>query len=453
MPRLGAESSQNAAASAPSAARPNDAAVSRFPESFFAATVVIIATIRVIQTHATFSRQPGSDWGSSDWMIDYAGGFVRRGLGGASLSFLMHITGVGFFLLWTVIALAVLAVLCFSLLARSSRLHGPALWRFALLFNPLLLIAYCDSGMFLRKDLLSVLATLLNVVLAERALTRANRGAARLAQALPLLVFAMLASLILALLHEGVFLFIWFPINLAVLAWTLSRLRFGRRSAFLLALTFSPALVATAASVRWHGSAQAAQLICRSWRTSLPLDCSPGPGFPPSFAALSWSVRHGIVIATQYAWTFPLWLAVFAVAGGVLIVSIRALMPQARLEHLLAFLVLPLLASLPLFLIGMDWGRWLSLLAISSMTFMLSDPLRPALFQCLPSFVTDAYRASLAPRVEHACLILRRWAEHHPRFAGAALFMLPVPPLPLWWASILLSPPVILLGFLYHWFR
>src|SRR5580700_3146038 len=129
-----------------------DLPVSRFPEFFFLATLCAITAIRIAEAHANFARHPGSDWGSSDWMINNSAGFVRRGLGGAAISLLMRLTGLGFFPVWITLTTSVFLLLCAWLLRISWHLRGPAVWRFALLFNPLLLLSYCVSGMFLRKD-------------------------------------------------------------------------------------------------------------------------------------------------------------------------------------------------------------------------------------------------------------------------------------------------------------
>lgn len=435
----------------PAATAP-DLPVSRFPEFFFLLTVLAITAIRIAEAHTDFVRHPGSDWSSSDWMINFSAGFVRRGLGGAAISLLMRLTGLGFFPVWITLTASVFVLLCAYLVRISWHLRGPAVWRFALLFNPLLLLSCCVSGMFLRKDMLAVLATLLNVLLGHQVLRRDTAStSARAALALLPLSAAAGSALILALLHEGVFLFIWLPLNLLLLAWVLARLRFNRPAvALLLAIAFAPALFAVAAEALRHGNAQTAQTICQSWRGSFPIDCTSGPGFPPAFDALSWSLSRGIAIALQYAWTFPIALAIYALAAGVILIAIRALIPAAQLKHLIVLLVLPLPASLPLFLLGMDWGRWLSLLAITALMPMLSSRLRPALHDCLPATLRRLVNDSIAPPVARALAALRRIIERHPIRSCAAMFCLPVPPLPLWWAVFVLNPPVIVLRFLFH---
>lgn len=438
--------------SSASPAIPPSPKVSRFPEISFSLLVLALMAVRILEAHNKFIRLPGSDWSSSDWMIDYAAGFVCRGFGGALLHRLMHATGLGFFPLWITLSAAPFLALSAYLVAVSWRLRGPALWRFALLFNPLFLISYSVSGMFLRKDMLSVLATLLVASTGQRVLRATSASSARLLCAL-LLIVAAASSLILSLLHEGVFLFIWLPLNGLLVAWILARLHFRRPSiGLLLALTLVPALTAVAAEILHHGDVRSAQIICQSWQPSVPIHCSPGPDFPPAFDALSWPLSRGIATALQYAWILPIAIPLSLLAASVVVLSLRALIPAARLDHLIAALLIPLFASLPLFLVGLDWGRWLCLLAVTALIPMLSGILRPALYESLPPAIRAALSDTVVPPIERFITSLRSRIERHPRLFCTALFALPVPPLPIWWAVFILSPPVVLLRFLFERF-
>jgi hypothetical protein len=430
---------------------------SHLPEIFFSLTVLLLVIIRVVQQHEVFSRLAGSDWNSSEWMIDYAGGFVRRGLSGAFLAHVMRLTGWGFFPLWTTITTVTYLGLCAYIVVVSWRLGGPAVWRFALLLNPILLVSAADFGSIARKDALFVWATLLNVFLGHYVLQHERtRRSARPRHTLLVLSAALLTSVTLALLHEGIFLFAWFPLNFTVLAYILSQLRFsGRSVALLLTLTFAPALFAVAAGASRHGDAQTAQAICLSWRSfAIPTVCSPGDSFPPAVDALSWNLSRGMSYSLKYAWRFPAYLPMFAVAGSVEIIAILVLVRTAKLEHLLALLVFPFAASLPLFLLGEDWGRWLCLPATSSLMVMLSNQLRPAVYCSLPAAFRTAFKDRIAPPIERAFGSFRRQVERRPLLFCIALVMLPVPAFPAGRAFLEENPLVIVLMFLHHlWAR
>jgi hypothetical protein len=426
---------------------------SHLPEIFFSLTVLVLVAIRVIQQYGIFSRLPGSDWNSSEWMIDYADGFVRRGLGGAFLAQIMRLTGWGFFPIWTTITTVAYLGLCAYILRVSWRLGGPAIWRFALLLNPILLISAGNYASFARKDALFIWATLLIAFLGHYVLQHEKTSSASRARHTLLVLFAaLLSSVTLALLHEGIFLFTWLPLNLTVLAYILSRLGFSRRSvALLLCLAFAPAVVAVAAGAHRHGDTQTARTICMSWHSfAIPTVCSPGDSFPPAVDALSWSLSRGMSYSLKYAWRFLAYPVIFAVAGSVEMITILVLIRTAKLEHLLALLVFPFAVSLPLFLLGEDWGRWLCLVATSSLMIMLSSQLRPALYCFLPAALRTTFRDTIAPPLERAFESFRRQVALHPVLFCIALLILPVPAYPS--ASALLgeNPLVIVLKFLHH---
>lgn len=424
------------------------ASASRFPELFFSALALLLAAVWIFQDYAQFSHHPGSDWNSSEWMIDYAAGFLRRGLGGAAFAAVIHLTGFGFFPLWITLTTTACLGLCANLVVSSVRLGGPPLWRLALLLNPLLLLASLEYGSFARKDMLFLWGTLLNVACASHALRPSVRLDAPRSR-LPVLLLAsiLLSSLVLVLLHEGIFLFAWLPLNFTVLAYTLSRLRLSPSAiAWLLALTFLPVLAALAAAIHFHGDARSAATVCRSWQFA---DCTPGPGFPPSISALGWTLREDVIGSLGYIAGFPAYLLVFFLTASIQLVTILALDPLAKLEHLLALSVIPFIASLPLFILGADWGRWLSLVATSSLFVMLSDSLRPSLFTCLPAAAQAALHSLSTPAAVWLAWV-RQLIERFRVIFFFALILLPVPPFPIRGSMLIASPVAILINFIRH---
>lgn len=488
--RIDAARSDASADAAHRSVAPSSGVGSRFPEIFFAAEVLILVTLQVVEQCRAFHRMPGQDWNSSEWMIDYAGGFVRRGLSGAFMAQTMRLTHWGFLPIWITITTAAYLGLCLYILNVSRRLGGSALWRFALLMNPVLFLSVAYYSTIGRKDTLFLCGTLLIVLLGHRALRREMSGnAARTSQTVIVLLATLIVSVILALLHEGIFLFAWLPLNFTVVGYVLSRLQWkGRRVAILLSLTFGPALLAVAISAHSHGDAHTAQAICLSWRSfGIPTTCSVGDNFPPAVDALSWSFSRGLSLSLRYSLRLPVFIALLLAAGSVEIIAVRALIPKARLAHLIPLLALPLLASSPLFLLGVDWGRWISLIATSSLIVMLSSELRPAIYCSLPTAVREqlsryreadevgaapvflgktghksfdslyidrrnavgALMRGVASPVDAAFASLRRLAERHRWLFCAAVFLLPVPPTPAL-GSMLVSQPVAVFLFLRH---
>jgi len=382
--------------------RPETSSRSRLPECLFSAAILMLTAIRANQEYQWFIRTPGSSWNLGEWMIDYSGGFVRRGLAGAVLHSLLHLTGWSIFPVWASITVGLYLALCAWFLSISLRSYAPAIWRFALLFNPALLISVCDFGSITRTDMFFVGGTLLNVCCCRHALKFSFKGN-ELTQKFPFaLVIAAATSTALALTHEGLVLFLWLPLNLAVTGWTVLQRNEDRKyTAILLSVAFAPSLAAIAASVRFHGSVASSVAICRSWRFAFHPICSPGPGFPPTLSTLTWNISQGTSLSLRYAWRFPLYLLLFALTGAVLALAIGRLRGSVRLDHLLVLFLLPFAASLPLYVLGEDWGRWMCLLEMCILPVALSDTLRPALYDCVPQqlskFVTKRIATPLIP--------------------------------------------------------
>ncbi len=383
---------------------------------------------RIAEDHHTFFANPGASWGTSEWMINYSAGFVRRGLGGAVLGDVLRVTGIHFFSFWVAAGTLSFAGLCLWLLRRTWRNGGPGVWRLALLLNPMLLITACHYGTYARKDLVFVWATLANVSLCGWALAKPRRAAGARA-AILLLSFAGCGTA-LALLHEGLLPFAWLPINLAVCAGALRELGITRRTvALLLALAVAPAGAAVVAAATHHGNAEMARTICESWQGVAPVQCGQQATMPPEVERLGWSLSRGIALAAPIAPMFLLYPLLLMLAGGLEILAVRILAPAARLEDLLAALLLPFAASLPLYVLGVDWGRWLALTGMCSLPAMLSERLRPACYRCLPALLRRGIDG-LAPAAERFLGAMRRTAEREPGFFLAALLLLEVPPIP-----------------------
>jgi hypothetical protein len=420
------------------------------PELFFVACVLVFTAVRLIEARAAFVRAPGADWNSSEWMINYATGFVRRGLGGELVLSMMHVTGLSFFAIWATTTTAIYLAVCGYVALRSYRRGGPGLWRFCLLMNPALLIFPLECrpyGSFLRKEVLFVAGTALLVSLCERALKRGRMRS--VTDIFPVLASFVVLSVTLALLHEGMFLFGWLPLNAAVLLTCMKRRQVGLKAAWILVgVAALPALAATAASVHWHGDAQTASAICESWHAeSIPTVCVAGSQFPPAVDALSWSVRDAVRITMKGAPRAPIFLAILVFVAALLLASIGKIAPEARLDHRLAVLVFPLLFALPIFVLGWDWGRYLFMAMGQQLCVMLSGTLRGSVFDVLPGSLRDGITRLSDAGVRKPLEAFAQVVERVPLLVCAMLLVLPVPGVPPERTMFKGSPPVILVDF------
>ncbi len=422
---------------------------SSLPEFFFLAFVAVFTAVRLVEAHAAFARAPGMDWNSSEWMINYAAGFVRRGLGGEFVLRAIHLTGLRFFAIWATITTAIYLAVCGFVAWRSYRLSGPRLWRFCLLMNPALLIFPLECrpyGSFLRKEVLFVAGTALLVSLCERALKR--DGMPSVMNILRVLAGFVAVSVTLALLHEGMFLFGWLPLNAAVLVACLKRNRVGLKPAWvLMCVAALPALAATVASVHWHGDARTASAICASWHAeSIPTVCVAGQQFPPAVDALSWSVRDAVKLSVKAAPRAPVFFAIFVFVAALLLASIGRVVPDARLDHRLAVLVFPLLFAVPIFVLGWDWGRYLFMVMGQQLCVMLSPSLRGSVFDVLPQWLRSRI-TRISEVVRKSLESFEQGVEDAPALICAVLLVMPVPGVPPERTMFKGSPPVILIDF------
>ncbi len=427
-----------------------------WPELLFAALFAILISIRLNQQYHAFIALPGADWNSSEWLINYAAGFVRRGLGGQILMNVLQRTGWGFFPLWASFSLAVYIALCGFVLWRTGHTRAATVWRCLLLINPALLLFPAESapyGSFMRKEVLFVATTAVLIVLAELALRTAPKGRARRA-ALTAVFLATCAatSTALALIHEGLFLFCWLPLTCAIAAYLLRQLHWSRVAlAFALAATFIPSLVATAASVHWHGSTESAQAICESWHPlGVTTECALSTHFPPAVDALGWSTSYAASIPRKAAWRYPFFLLFYAAELIALLVAARRMFPRTTIAESLALLLVPFVLSLPVSAIGWDWGRYTFTVLGQQLLVLLSDSLRPAIHALLPNRL-QMWLKTLAERFAKPLVHFADLAmERYPVVAATALLLIPFPSVPPERTLYQASPPYIVTDFFLH---
>jgi hypothetical protein len=412
------------------------------PELGFTLLAVTFMGLWVYHSYSIWQIRPASDWNGSEWMISYSGGFVRRGLAGSLLMALVRHTGWSLFAIWTVGVSTLCLTLSGWFLATIARLRGPAVWRTALLLNPLLVLPFAEAGVFLRKDLIFPAATILHVFLAERFLrSGSSRRTVLFVSALACL------STVLALLHEGLFAFAWLPLNLTLAAWVLSRV-IPRRSTVVLLLTaaFGVSLVVLGASAIWHGNASTVKAIYQAWRPFLPQGAGSGVVLPPALDVLQLGSGVAIRQSMMNVRYFPLFLLGYCIAGLLCVTAIRNLVPGSDPRRLWVLLIAPLVAALPLFYVGMDWGRWFYVLGTCSFPVMI----KPTLL----SYRSSPREAQIPTRVGR--LLHRRIAaiaaqiERHPVPIMLCLLLCPIPPWPCVGGSLAFDPVILLLRLSAH---
>lgn len=312
-------------------------------------------------------------WSVGEWLINYQGGFVRRGLPGeiifqlASHASLPPLMPVQWLSLGSYIALAALLVHC-------CRRHCAP----ALLLSSMALAAPLFSGFIFRKECtgLSLLAIALMLL--------QQTSSSRRAQILRWLAVNGLASIAILshesfgfyglgalLLHQGL-------VHQSSQGEAPNIVAAIRRSRALLYLL--PALIAFLITLASKGSSSIALAIHQSWATHGNLLgpsqqlVSAAPG--GAMEAIGWSTLHGIqfqlIVLREVThgifWSPAAWLLTIYLCSLLLIAfSMPANGIQSAANLFRLCMLWQLIATAPLYILGWDYGRWIFLWAISTL--------------------------------------------------------------------------------------
>jgi len=327
----------------------------------------------LIAGYACFAPGIYHEWSAGDWLINYQGGFVRRGLAGTPLLLLSRLSGLSPVLLSLLLGLLVYAVLLVSL-RRLVRQSSRSVWVLAALVSPAgLSFQLLDPYVGFRKELilLSALAWLLaygEPLLRRRAATT---------------VFMLVVCTLTILSHEGMICFL--PYLFAALP-VCGR---GVRDSLRLCVLPCLAAVAAAATCALHpGDAEIARRICASLGLSYATDgTSMCRGGPISFLGMSPAAARAQtaqLIAFGHYWRLYPPLVVLALLPAL--AGSRQLRAEGRTRGLrIVWLAAAAgwAGSLPLFLFAEDWGRWIYINALCLTLLLLrldrcTRPLRAA---------------------------------------------------------------------------
>ena len=300
-----------------------------------------------------------------DWMINYQGGFVRRGLPGEVAYLLSRCTKVplpSLVILMQLLAYGVLLVAVWRLVHRAS----DALWVRAFVFSPATLaFPVLDFVGGFRKEIL-LLAALAWLVLMLA-------GGRMTGWAVALYCAVSAAALVLS--HEALLLFL--PYWLAALAVSSRSLW---RAAWLMLPAAMTGGVCWFAVLTHPGNAGVAARVCTSLGRSTQDLCSG------AVAALAQTrgEAHGYVlgmVAARHPVGMYAGLAVLALAPGAW--ALAQMFGSRRRRWIASVITVCAAASLAcsgvLFWYAMDWGRWMYIHAFSLfLVLLLADLTTPA---------------------------------------------------------------------------
>ena len=344
--------------------------------SFIVVFFVFVFIFLLFQALKLASSHPPDQWLIGDWLINYQGGFIRRGLIGEICLRVSQILGIN--IVFLVILIQVFFYLIF--LSYTCRLAVKSTFsplNAALIFSPAFILfpVFDPQGGFRKEILLFALLAILCFYLATTD--------KKIARGLP--IFIGLAATIIVLSHE--ILAVFLPYVLC--AFIIYDKGLGVASRKIL-ISLIPTMAITILLVLFsQGDQQVVINICNSLKSSAPSDCFHS-------GATFW-IGQDMKFAHDYV--------LERIDGNTLLtygyLAILAFMPLAILQFTSQFsrffenkgmrfwlnicIAASIIGSLPLFWIGIDYGRFiyihvtcLSLLALMINRESSDNPQRPA---------------------------------------------------------------------------
>lgn len=334
-----------------------------------------------------------SDWAVGDWLINYSGGFVRRGLTGsfAMLATPLHLPPP-VFILCLQLSLYVVVLSVVWRLLQQVRWTVPLL---ALVFSPATLqFPLMDPNFAFRKEIL-FFALLCTVLWQLR--TRADA-----AVIIPTLC---LGGALCVLSHEA--LIVFFPYLLAALWLGLPRTQRPIAWAVFPALTAGLVFIA----VSTHpGTAATAKTVCSSLGGTLSNPPSGLCGGAIAYLSRSSAEARGdvqrVAAAEHYSRVMPVLvlLSLLPVAWQLRSLWVAGGRRQVRIITLSA--LLSMAGSIGLFLYGTDWTRWIYIHSFSLMLLLIfTAPRRDPVISAFPAQQPNFFPSSRPIRFALASLL------------------------------------------------
>lgn len=323
------------------------------------------------------------DWNIAEWLINYRGGFVRRGLTGQALFDLYnHFEISPYTVILLISGLAFVGLVVFFVINfRKRGLH------LSILLYPFFLGGLIIDNIWVRKDVVIVLIFILLIYLATWNSTSSKKTGAKI-----LKLFALNVVFSLGLLIHEELGFLAFPI-LFLIFFNSQRERFSAiKSALLSILKLLPSLIIFFLCIYYKGTVTASNLIWDSWK-SVPFPFQDMSAVPPSaIDALSWSLQKGLSLTVDTIKNFdggiyaPIaWVLIIAVIFYLLshlniyngeetgVTNNEKTKPYTK-TNISSILIFQLLFITPLFILGWDYARWIFLWVTTSFSLLLLLP-------------------------------------------------------------------------------
>jgi hypothetical protein len=351
-------------------------------------------------------------WVYTDWLIDYSAGFVRRGLSGELIRAAAGIINpyqLSVILSWS---LYFSLIITYLYLIIRNLTTIPSQYLLVVLFLPSLILFYLfDHAALGRKEMLGFLFVFIHLLIVP---VQIKKPFSILTYLKYLWILTFLLLPIHIFIHEAS-LFLFIPVHLMI-SWSV--FSYQKPSPFIkkftiLLLTYAPVAISFLIIFFWgRPDFSVAQTICQNWEAAQAFNqgaCQSKSAnlmwaLPGAFTALPWNISQANSLPSSLSTPVLLtWLSVF------FLFSLTTLFYLGRVSTLLSLAVnkemtvdsaiqrrhsamirfkyffIPVICTLPLYLLGWDFGRWFAVSSINFALIALSKELEYLEMQILPA--------------------------------------------------------------------
>ena len=314
-------------------------------------------------------------WGITEFLINYQGGFVRRGLLGEALLSIYNTTGISPYpiIISTCISAYIVLIIFF---VKSIIKQGYPLFFLPFIFflgNPII------NDFWVRKDIILVLLFIAVIYFSNKK----NPSS---------LIIYNLFLILGILIHESIG---FFCVPILCLLLSANNDGFNGTSSYFKSFSasiykLSPSILVFLCVLYFKGSKLVADQIWNSWKTiKFPLNGDSPSQAPAAIDGISWTLKQGLYytydtltrfdfgIYAPLAWLLII-IAIYYVLTNISALSFKIFnySPNKNFDKLnvSAVLIFQLLSIMPLFLLGWDYGRWVFFWTISCFAIILIIP-------------------------------------------------------------------------------
>jgi hypothetical protein len=318
----------------------------------------------VIQTKASLKWGHGS-WQITEWLINYQGGFVRRGLPGQVILYISDFLGIHANYIAIFVSLLVYIFLVIYLLIKTRHKFAALL-----IISPIVMGAPAYQDFIIRKDVLGIIFFLvcLKILFSKKKNI--------------LKYFSLNLVAIIALLSHEAFFFFAIPAMGFIIFQSDSRPNDSlfEKISYVLAV-LSPSLLAFCICVVHKGDPIIAHAINLSWidlwKSIEPNSCCFDKP-KAAIDAIQWTTKQGLSLSYSLLFAFsmgiyvPLAWLVTIIMCSFFILSFSIKLENAEYKNILSILIFQLIMIAPLFILGWDFGRWIFLWSASAIILYIS---------------------------------------------------------------------------------